>query len=52
MLYLYYINSLDSIFGRIKFNRKSSDPVGDPHVVVRGDILVGADDFALVSWLV
>ncbi|BCS23143.1 uncharacterized protein APUU_31368S [Aspergillus puulaauensis] len=48
--YLYYTNSLNGVFGRIKIDPTSGDLVGGTDVVVRGDILVGADDFALADW--
>ena len=48
--YLYYTNSLDGVFGRIQIDPTSGDLVGGAEVVVRGDILVGADDFALADW--
>jgi hypothetical protein len=48
--YLYYTNSLNGVFGRIEIDPASGDLVGGTEVVVRGDILVGADDFALAGW--
>ncbi|OJJ00867.1 hypothetical protein ASPVEDRAFT_27575 [Aspergillus versicolor CBS 583.65] len=48
--YLYYTNSLNGVFGRIEIDPTSGDLVGSTEVVVRGDILVGADDFALAGW--
>ena len=48
--YLYYTNSLDGVFGRIQIDPTSGDLLGAAEVVVRGDILAGADDFALADW--
>ncbi|KAK2767440.1 hypothetical protein FQN54_003596 [Arachnomyces sp. PD_36] len=48
--YLYYTNSLEGIFGRVAVNPVTGEPDGDAEVVASGDVLVGADDFALAHW--
>ncbi|KAL4882518.1 hypothetical protein BJY04DRAFT_217425 [Aspergillus karnatakaensis] len=45
--YLYYTNTLLGIFGRIEVTEATGSPIGDAVTLAEGDLLVGADDFAL-----
>ncbi|KAL4861421.1 hypothetical protein BDV12DRAFT_180326 [Aspergillus spectabilis] len=48
--YLYYTNSLLGIFGRIAIDPATGAPAGAAESLAKGDILGGADDFALAYW--
>ncbi|KAL2865288.1 uncharacterized protein BJX67DRAFT_389498 [Aspergillus lucknowensis] len=48
--YLYYTNSLEGVFGRVSVDPSTGEPTGEAEVIASGDVLVGADDFALAYW--
>ncbi|OJJ07748.1 hypothetical protein ASPVEDRAFT_877871 [Aspergillus versicolor CBS 583.65] len=48
--YLYYTNMFEGVFGRIAVDPSTGAPAGEAEVIASGDILVGADDFALAYW--
>ncbi|KAL4919015.1 hypothetical protein BDW62DRAFT_209975 [Aspergillus aurantiobrunneus] len=48
--YLYYTNTFKGLFGRILVDASTGSPAGLAEVLASGDILVGADDFALAYW--
>ncbi|KAL4786481.1 hypothetical protein BJX76DRAFT_365563 [Aspergillus varians] len=48
--YIYYTNTLDGIFGRIAVDASTGDLVSGAEVLASGDVLVGADGFALAYW--
>ncbi|KAL2812214.1 hypothetical protein BJX63DRAFT_443711 [Aspergillus granulosus] len=48
--YLYYTNSVEGVFGRVKVDPVTGTPKGEAEVIAGGEMLVGADDFALAYW--
>ncbi|KAJ0414167.1 hypothetical protein BJY00DRAFT_321203 [Aspergillus carlsbadensis] len=48
--YLYYTNTLEGTLSRIAIDPTTGSPTGSAEIIASGEILVGADDFALAYW--
>jgi hypothetical protein len=48
--YLYYTNTLEGTFSRVVIDPVTGSPTGEAEIIASGDVLVGADDFALAYW--
>ncbi|KAL3490290.1 hypothetical protein BJX62DRAFT_225992 [Aspergillus germanicus] len=48
--YLYYTNTLEGIFARIAIDPVTGAPTSEAELIASGEVLVGADDFALAYW--